>query len=239
MNLPTYSQQDPRWSAKKLGPTDLTMGGFGCYVTTTASILAGAYDKRGPSGAMLTPGDLCDKLNAIKDGFDAFGQMSWTAVHELFPDCFLYKATWTTNAQFPGTAKITVEKAINDIRRAMMLGFPVGICVDNFPRDGRPDHIVACTSFPEELSRMRIMDPDGGQEMFFIDKYGSPLLGIMGYRLLIGDSPTKSYVSGDRVEVSGALLNSMAVGVWKASQVYQGISMGTYSKEILDSILGG
>lgn len=78
----TYNQGDIRWRDKRLGSgvdaegRPYTMGRYGCYVTTVASILAGTYKKMSPFGARpLTPGDLCDLLNAQPGGFDDGAQL--------------------------------------------------------------------------------------------------------------------------------------------------------------------
>lgn len=239
MNTIPYVQGDPRWGAKRLGATQLTMASHGCYVTVIASILAGTYDKRSPLGGPLTPGDLCDQLNATPGGFDSEGQLGWTSIHALYPDAFLYGRVWTTNAAYSNTARVTVDKAIRDMRRAMLLGFTVGICVDLVGSDKVPDHIVACEEMPEDLSQLLVMDPAYGDIRLFSDRYGDPLKGIMGYRLLVGDRANKPYSSDQKVTVDGSFLNSVIAATWKASQLYQGIGMETYAKEILDSVMGG
>ena len=240
MNALTYNQTNPIWAGKLLGKSGKNMAQAGCYVTTTASILAGTYKKLSPFGAyLITPGDLCDLLNAQPDGFDLDGQLGWAALHRLFPDVFIYGRAWTTNNMNPNVAKITVDKAVRDLRRAMLLGFTPGICVDLVNPNHVPDHIVVCTSLPDDLNCLMVMDPAFGDVVKFSDRYGDPMRGIMGYRIMVGDAPEKPYLSTDKVVVDGSFMASIIEGTWKASQVYQGVGMMTYPREILDSLMSG
>ena len=165
--------------------------------------------------------------------------MGWDALHRLFPDVFMYGRIWSTNAAFNNTAKASVDKCVRDLRRAVLLGFTPGICVDLVGGDKLPDHIVALENLPEDINQMTVMDPAFGDVRLFSDRYGDPLKGIMGYRLMIGDRADKPYQDGTKYQIDGTFLNSLIVSTWKASQVYQNIGLDTYKKEILDSIMGG
>jgi hypothetical protein len=230
ITLPDYNQYDPKWKDKPLGSSLFKMGDSGCYVTTFASILAGSFKKKNASGQPLTPGDLCDMLNA-NNGFTAEGQMIWGILEKLFPDLLMYKACYSTNAGYSNVSKVMVEKVIGDIKRSVALGIPIGIIVDNLYNDKIPDHIVACFDAPDNLADWMIMDPDSGRTMRFVDKYGSPMTGVMGFRQVIG--PPTSFPS-----YSGSFEASAGAAAWKAAQVYKGKNVQVYSKEILDSLMG-
>lgn len=184
ITLPVYNQGDVQWRDKLLGTSGRKMWSDGCYVTTTASILASHMVM--VNGHFITPGELCEKLNAAPNGFDPDGQLGWDAIYKLFPTCKMVKSCWTTNVAFQNISKTQVSKAIDDIKQAVRMGFPIGICVDLVGSDKFPDHIVACKDAPDDLNEWKIMDPDGGRDIKFKDRYGSPLTGVMGYRLLVG-----------------------------------------------------
>lgn len=76
-----YSQRDPAWSAKHLGKSGLTMGGYGCLVTDIAQGLTLA-------GYSVTPGQLCDSLNA-HNGFTPDGLVIWGVIAQLYPQFHL------------------------------------------------------------------------------------------------------------------------------------------------------
>jgi hypothetical protein len=56
-----YSQKDFRWGELLLGPSDLTVAGYGCYATALAQALT-------LSGYGVTPFDLVTKLNGMTEG---------------------------------------------------------------------------------------------------------------------------------------------------------------------------
>ena len=71
MDVPAWSQTDPRWSGLSLGGTSLTMYGWGCAVT--ASAMVASYYSSGKD-----PGQLCQALNA--NGGLANGELQWGKV---------------------------------------------------------------------------------------------------------------------------------------------------------------
>jgi hypothetical protein len=224
-----YSQYDPRWRDNFLGKTSLKMGKWGCYTTGVASILAGTFQKKGDDGLPLMPGEFNVKLNAI-NGYDADGQIKWDKLSELYPDVFLYGLVWTDN--HPGQlSETTIAKATADIRNALRLGFPVGLCVDNVGNDGWPDHFVVALHWNPGAGLL-ITDPDGGHTFYFHEKYGDPMKKIYGYRRLIGLPAEFPDYSTDYDRKLGAV-------VGKAGEVFRGRNVAVYSKEILDGLLSG
>jgi hypothetical protein len=221
--IQSFNQWDTRWGSKMLGPSNLLCSNYGCYATFVAASLNGLFQKS------VDPGSFIDLMNGA-NGFTLSGDLDWMTLHKLFPDVRMYKGCWTTNHPARDISKTEQEKAIKDIKRAVRMGFGVGLAVDNVKSDGWPDHIVTCIEAPDDLSQWKIMDGDGGQIQLFSKKYGDPMSGVYGYRLLIGP-PT--------VFPSYATPEDMAMGIaaWKAMQVADGNNVQTYSREIVDSLL--
>lgn len=227
--IPSYNQADAKWKDILIGKSGLTMHGYGCYITTIAAILAGAYQKKNSSGQPITPGDLCNSLNAI-GGFSADGQVDWSSIQKLYPDCFLYKACWSTNVIDRYTVKVDINKVLSDVERAVRFGLPVLLCVDNILKDKIPDHAICLYDAPTDRTQWKIMDPDGGKQILFKDKYGTVENGVYGYRLLLGSPVCFPDYSTD-------LDKDVGIACWKAGQIFQGKNTQTYSKELLDTIL--
>lgn len=209
-----YNQGDSRWRDKELGKSGLHMWSHGCYVCATAVAL-NAY------GHALTPGDLCDLMNA-NDGFDDAGQIRWTVVEKMFPDVVWYASWWTTrfeNAQ--NVQKMEQSAAIASLRRLQSLGFPTVLCVDvpNVGYTDWPDHAVTLWT-----DRDTVSDSDGGRAVDLVDggKYGTLDKAVFGFRCLLGPLTT----------TDGAL------AAWKAAMVWKGREVKTYSKEIVEHLIG-
>ena len=167
-----------------LGNSGLNVAGFGCYSTVIWSGLQSYYYKQG------TLADFVGRLNET-GGYDAGGQLIWSSLQKLYPDVRLVKAAWSTN--IPNAKQnfgvLTPEKCLADIRRANSLGQVTGICVDLLPNNNaKPDHIVLAVETPDELDDWLVMDPAYGDVIRFKDRYGSPLTGVYGYRI-VGGSP--------------------------------------------------
>lgn len=73
-----YTQRDPRWSELRLGTSQYSMGGYGCYVTSCAQILTLA-------GYAVTPGELCLSLDA-DGGFTYDGLAEWAGITTAYPE---------------------------------------------------------------------------------------------------------------------------------------------------------
>jgi hypothetical protein len=77
-----YSQSDKRWAKEKLGFSNLTIGNYGCTVTSIANWLKFF-------GIDVTPQAVNDRLRAV-NGFanDSFGNKAlviWTKLPKAFP----------------------------------------------------------------------------------------------------------------------------------------------------------
>lgn len=165
----------------QLGKSGLNVAGFGCYSTTVWSGLSSYFYKQG------TLADFVERMNAA-DGYDAFGQLKWHILTVLYPDVKLVKAAWSTNIPNPKNSfgVLTVDKCLADIKQANAAGQVVGICVDLVDNAAKPDHIVLAVETPDELDDWYVMDPAFGDVVRFKDRYGSPLTGVYGYRIVAG-----------------------------------------------------
>lgn len=59
--MDSYSQRDPRWSAKRLGKSTLTMGRYGCTTTCIADLSTYFGDN-------INPGKMVDTIKYTADG---------------------------------------------------------------------------------------------------------------------------------------------------------------------------
>lgn len=218
LNLPAYSQFDPRWASMELVP-GMTMGRWGCMVTSICMALKNyAID--------ITPGDLCAKLKAI-NGFDSEGNLKHEAVSKLYPDVIFYERVYTSN--FPGQGqKWLVSAAIERVKNLLALGQPAILNVDNVGNDGIPDHWVMAKEYRN--GDFLIHNPDGGLEQWFSQRYGDPTKKLFGHYAILG--PAIGYPDSSSHE-----RQQMGLALWKAAMVWKGRNVQTYSKEIVDALL--
>ena len=214
----TYNQWGQPWSGKRLGSWGLTVGRYGCYATSIAALIknyAIADD----------PGELVDKLNAIV-GFDPGGLVKYDSVMRAYPQLYFNERVYTTNDPSNNVQKMDIKVAINRIQHLMKMGFPSILCVDNVLNDGIPDHAVVCVEAPYDLSKWKIMNPDGGKIENFKERYGDVEKFLYGFVSIVGP-PVESEMGG------------FGTAAWKISQAKKGISPNQYLSEALDNLLHG
>lgn len=222
MSLPIYNQWGGPWSGVKLGNSEWTMANSGCY-TTSLTMILNNY------GYRLNPMDVVSKLNA-DNGYQE-GMMQYAAVERQFPQVYFHKRVDTTNHPAQNISKEMVGVSIERIKRLVGAGLYPILCVDNLYNDKWPDHAVVCTEAPDDLREWVILNPDGGKEQKFLDKYGPVEKNLYGYVAFIGPpiSATKDI--------------SLGIAAWKAKEIdvavrrndYQKASV--YARELVDSIL--
>jgi hypothetical protein len=78
LNVPRFGQADPRWADDSLGPTDSTIGGEGCAVSSAAMVLA-YY------GVSVDPGILNSFLTN-NDGYTPQGWLYWEKAAAFTPE---------------------------------------------------------------------------------------------------------------------------------------------------------
>jgi len=219
MNIPVYNQLDPRWANKVMAPSSLLLGPFGCYVTCVAMALHN-YAKP------FDPGQLCDKL-IENDGFTKDGLLKYDGIENAFPDVLFYERGYTTNDPGRSTQKTRIETALGKIRTLIRYGMPTILAVDNAKNDGIPDHAVLAVECADDMSDLRIHDPDGGRDILFSQKYGNPRENLHGWIGIIG-SPIEVPEGGD---------SKLGQVTFKLAQARKGILVNQRVKEALDTLL--
>jgi hypothetical protein len=89
-----YSQTDKRWSKEKLGFSELSIGGYGCTITSIANLLKNF-------GVEVTPKEVNEKLKDVR-GFaaDRYGNKAlviWSKVEKAFPQLKWVKRVYNYN----------------------------------------------------------------------------------------------------------------------------------------------
>lgn len=96
LSVPFYSQKDSQWASQKLGTSNLTMGGYGCAVTSMAMELKFR-------GADVDPGKLNQWLTA-NGGYSSGNLVDWAKAA---------KFKGTTWLQFDGSGTLGSLSQIN------------------------------------------------------------------------------------------------------------------------------
>ena len=162
MDVPAWSQTDPRWSGLSLGGTSLTMSGSGCAVT--ASAMVASYYSSGKD-----PGQLCQALNA--NGGLAGGELQWGNIPAAAGGTI--NGPWAISLNANNVKLITIQ---------LDKGFPVLVW---FYVPGNT-HWVVLTGHDGETYYMN--DPNGGaKNADFSAKYGGPN-AIQGFVIFHGKS---------------------------------------------------
>lgn len=220
--LPTFSQWGQAWSSKKLGTSPFALATDGCYVTSLTSLLW-AYKIE------LDPGQALDKLNdAGALGPDGF--MNYQGVETAFPWVKFYDRLRTSNDPTSGVQKKEIGACLSSIKKLIDLGNPVILTVDNIKNDGIPDHAICAKDYILDSSGFvkdfKIMDPDGGRDIKFSDKFGDVWKKLYGYIAFIG--PTVMFRDG-----TPEITKSASQALWKLSQVKK------YHKAEIDKLQRG
>lgn len=217
IQLNLYNQGDPRWSKKRLAPSNWTMGEKGCLVTSIASSLKNFAVEDDPEV-------VCDKLVAV-NGFNSSGDLRHEAVTKAYPQLFWYDRVYTTNYPEKSLSRLEITEAIKKIKRLLRLGQPIHIHVDNIVSIPGADHFITAYEWGQDLW---LYNPDGGKIEKFSDRYGDPLKSIYGYAAIIG--PPIAFPDGGWPEEGNA--------VWKLSQAVQDKNRELYTREALNHLIG-
>jgi hypothetical protein len=119
-DVPTFSQRDPRWRAKKLGNSNLTIGGYGCLLTSLSALISYV------TGTEHTPDKVNDDLKKAKAFTGAL--LIWSRVPIAYP-----QLKWINRAY--NYSNLAVWTTIN-LRK-------VPVCVEvNGAKIGAPRHWV-------------------------------------------------------------------------------------------------
>ena len=222
MTVQVYNQGDPLWRNDALGKE--TLGRYGCLVTCLASMV-------GIFGIDENPRTLCKKLMDDGSILDD-GGLIWQGVTNVHPTVHFHKRINTSNDN-PMFIREEAAASLGRIKKLLSMGIPVVLNVDNVWSDGRPDHWVLAYAVRDD-GALLIMNPDGGSEQVFEERYGNPLDTLYGYAIIIGapvlaDSKTSDIGRG--------------LALWKAKELAVARAKGedwkvdTYAKEIVDTLL--
>ncbi len=153
--LVRYSQRDPQWKDKKLGSSNLTLGYFGCAVSSVAMLLSG-------HGYKETPDTLNEKLK--KSGGFMGAAIVWAAVSNIYPKARFKNLVICRDNDAP----------IDAIGDAVRAGQPVLLEVDYSPQSGLQTHWVV--AYEKVGKDFLILDPyphptEEGQNVSLIQRY--------------------------------------------------------------------
>lgn len=209
----TYSQQDSRWSGKRLGKSIFFCGGSGCAAVAT---LQGLTDR---GLTTKNPGEFIDDLNAI-GGFTDEGLLIWDAVRQLFPGQIAFVKNPRTSLNITRDDVTDINVAISEIKSYIAKGYIVLLSVDLSPRNGinQGDHFVLASLKKGEVTWSDgIKDPWYGTETTLLSPtpdmpngYGAPERSIYGYVVLKVTTPPVEkplpYTRNKDAEQSNALV---------------------------------
>jgi len=159
-DLPRMSQRDPKWSDRELVDSGLTIGGWGCTLTS-ACMAASAF------GVEIAPDELTDRMNAI-GGFDTWGNLNWLKLAESLGLTFGYR--WATDLDAgSGHERIAEGLAWKKVAELQDWGVPCLLFIDT-NRDERPNHWLCSWNVIGDTRRA--IDPWTGQDVAVHDLYG-------------------------------------------------------------------
>ncbi len=153
--LVRLSQRDPKWKDKKLGNSSLTLGYFGCAVSSVAMLLSG-------HGYPETPETLNEKLKKSGGFMDA--AIVWAAVGNLYPKAKFKNLVICRDSDAP----------IDAISASIEKGQPVILEVDYSPQKGIQTHWVV--AYKKVGKDFYILDPypqptENGKDVSLMQRY--------------------------------------------------------------------
>lgn len=149
-----YWQKDPKWANIKLGTSNVTIGGYGCLISSVSSVLT--Y-----WGKDINPAQLNDGLNKV-GGYQDGNLLKFNAIEKLYPDI---KMDWNNYLK----SGITKER----IDAILATNHPVIVQVDYNPATTVMDqHWVVIIG--KSAKGYTIMDPITGKCEEFSERYGDP-----------------------------------------------------------------
>jgi len=162
-----YSQRDNKWKDKKLGFSDLTLGGYGCLVTCLAMIAR-------HFGKDTNPGKMNNDLKE-KGRFQG-GYYKWKGVEQVYPDIIEHDIVFTPQP--------LTDSQLKEIDNHLEEGRLVMFEVDYNPNTACVEgHFVLALSKSDKT--YRIADPWTGRECS-LKKYGEAKYTIQRYILYGG-----------------------------------------------------
>jgi GH25 family lysozyme M1 (1,4-beta-N-acetylmuramidase) len=164
LNVPAFSQRDPRWKDIKLGTSTSTIGGYGCLMTA-GSMVARYYgvdtDPARLNQLLIDNGGYVNSQGGSTNAnLFVFGVLT-----DIFPQV---KMDWTN---FIDCSDIPAP--LDKIDSLLLAGYPVIVQVDYNPSDADIDQHWVVIKGKRNGSYI-INDPIDGLERTFESKYGDP-----------------------------------------------------------------
>jgi len=202
LNVPQFSQKDPRWKDIKLGTSNSTIGGYGCLMTD-ATMVARYY------GHDVNPAQM-NQLLIDNGGYVNGNLFVFGALTDIFPDVVI---DWNNFINC-----IDTPAPLGTIDAMLLAGYPVIVQVDFNPSDADIDqHWV--TIVGKQGGSYIINDPIDGARVKFEERYGDPsryifrLAGYKGtpavipdeeplYRVRVRDGVTSLIIRSEPLQVS-------------------------------------
>ena len=160
-------QKNTRWARKKLGTSNVTISGYGCYLVCLSMLLK-YYDHEQDPGVLnelFKSNEVYDKGNLIR---------GW-AVNRVYNDI-----KYDEHYECPD-----IPCNLGKIDAYLEKRMPVIAMIDFSPIAGVQSHFVLIIG--KENDSYLINDPWTGETYFFEAKYGDPALNIYGLRLYSGE----------------------------------------------------
>lgn len=221
----TYSQLDLRWSGLAMGSQGGTVGSQGCTLTAICNGLKNYQ-------IFMTPDQLLAAFNATGVRSDANpggilddgGFIFWPNVPKAIPGVhFHYR--YGTIVEHPQDGNLIPTAAVEKIRILLALGFPVPVKV----MGPAGQHWLTAIDWSLSANDLRCVDPGGGREILFGDKYGPLEQNLYAFVALIGDTVGNADGSDQSILLEAALCAGKAT--WKTLE-------GKYQpKEIVDTFI--
>lgn len=170
MKLPIkpLSQRDPRWSRKKLGESEVLIGGYGCLLTCHSMMLQLLNIEQTP--------DILNETYKNNGVYHNGNLIHFWSIPNVFPQI---KADEYLNFYDKPTP---MERIYDYLDR----GLPVIVKVDfDVSTSKIEDHFVIIHGYNDEVETKDLLciDPWTGEEYFFHSKFGDPVRYIFGWRL--------------------------------------------------------
>ena len=160
-------QKNTRWARKKLGTSNVTISGYGCYLVCLSMLLK-YYDHEQDPGVLnelFKSNEVYDKGNLIR---------GW-AVNRVYNDI-----KYDEHYECPD-----IPCDLGKIDAYLEKRMPVIAMIDFSPIAGVQSHFVLIIG--KENDSYLINDPWTGETYFFEAKYGDPAKNIYGLRLYSGE----------------------------------------------------
>lgn len=121
-----YGQRDPRWRDNKLGSSGVTIGGYGCAVTSLAMLIT-------HTGKATTPLELDEWLTS-HFGYSNGNLVNWGTIDKFTPNLRFMGVTVGTNL-YPCIAEVDLIPTNSKFDQHFVVDLGDGMCAD--PWEGR------------------------------------------------------------------------------------------------------